>query len=359
MMSQLTRNIFSFGKALDFPLLGQKTTQRLLVSGLNLLLFSSSLQAGVYTYDIRYIGGNYSAEACQSLLADAAAKFQATSGANIISSGCKADTFLARMTGSIVYSAPQRVNTWSTTSTTFGELANFYSSLEECQVSLEREVGMFRTLSALEPFIAFCQKTSELGTARYRTRIDAVGVTAVRRYESTASINFPLIDASAVASALEAQTTALGLTTVAWYHETAELRRGLSVAYYSASAERQYRILGKQALGYSTLEGCLAAAAFFEQTRTIPWAGVQACSAPGYAGLYELNLVWWDQAISSYEVLKSTVVPDNFPTLDVCQSRAMELKAQLGQAGEKIVGISCGESGRRRAISMEIISLIR
>ena len=136
--------------------------------------------AGIYTYEIRSIDTDLGEESCRTLISDAANKFQAGSGVSLISSGCEKDGVLGSLTGTIAYSAAERVMPWSTMSTTYGEEIDFYVSRPQCEEALSAEVEFFNKLTNLTPFISFCHKTSEIGPPRYRTRIDAIGSTNIR-----------------------------------------------------------------------------------------------------------------------------------------------------------------------------------
>ena len=319
---------------------------------------NTAAMGGVFTYDITSMDADLGLEACNSVMSDAAGKFATDSGVKLINSGCEADNLLGRLTGKIVYSASQRVSPWSTTSTTYGEETEFYQSRQQCEEALALEVQLLKNMSSLTPFISFCHKISEIGPPRYRTRIDAIGETNVRRYESVAVTNYTPHNLNAVVQNLQAQAEALGLTTVAWYFGPIRSQRSLSVAYYSERAESPFRLLAKNSLYFSTLPECEAAIVAFDQTRTTAWTGVPSCTvAPEKVG-FQLNLNWWDRAIGADLVLRSTLIPGIHANLIACRSAAAELAAQLGQDGEKIVGIVCGrDSNPQSPIKMELIGI--
>jgi hypothetical protein len=316
--------------------------------------------AGVYTYEVRSIDTDLGEESCRAMISDAAAKFQAGAGVSLISSGCEKDGVLGSLTGTIAYSATERVMPWSTMSTTYGEEIDFYVSRQQCEDALVIEVEFFNKLTNLTPFISFCHKTSEIGPPRYRTRIDALGSTDIRRYESSAVTYYPLQDANAAVTTLHQQATDLNLRPVAWYQGPVRSLRGLSVAYYAVANESPFRLLSKSLRYYSTLQDCEAARTSFEQTKITEWVGVTACSVAHPTVGFQLNILFWDRSLGADLILRSTLLPGSHTSLAECRTAATELSSRLAQSGEKVVGIACGrDDSAQSPIKMELITKSR
>lgn len=325
-----------------------------------ILMSSGHALSGIYTYEIRSIESDLGIESCQRLMTEAAAKFVETSGVKLISSGCEGESLIGRMKGVIVYSAPNRASIWSTNSTTYGEEVDLFYNRQQCQEALSREVELFQRISSLTPFLALCHKTSEVGAPRFRTRIDAVGMTTIRRYESTAALTHPLTDPNTVIQALDQQAAALGLTPVVWYQGPARSLDGLSVAYYAEHSQLPYRLLSKSSLYFSKAQDCEAAATQLSVTQTTAWSVITACSAAHASDGFQLNLLWWDQAIAPDLVLRSTVIPGSHNSLESCQDSARSMADELRRDGEKVVGIVCGrDANPQSSIKMEIISYFK
>lgn len=326
---------------------------------INIAAASQSL-AGVYTYEIRSIDADLGEDACRAMISDAASKFQAASGVSLISSGCEKNGVLSGLKGTIVYSSEKSVSPWSTMSTTYGEEIDFYTSKQQCENALAIEVDFFTKLTTLTPFISFCHKISEIGPPRYRTRIEAIGRTEIRRYESTAYTSHPLQDAQSAVATLNQQALDLNLRPIAWYQGPVRGLKGLSVAHYAVAQDYPYRLLGKSSRYYSTLHECESERIAFEETKITDWLGVTACSAAHTTVGFQLNLLFWDRAISADSVLKSTLLPESYANLASCRAAAKELSSRLAQSGEKIVGIACGRDNNSQSpIKMELITKTR
>lgn len=325
---------------------------------LALFLVHGESFGGVRTLTIRNLDLDRGVDGCNEYLSQAVEQFQQDSGVTVISFGCEADSISDVVGGSIVYSADEPVPVWSTTSTTFGDQYPFYTSRDQCEEALGREVEIVRDLTGLNPFLAFCHKISLIGAPRYRTRIDAVGVAQAWRYEDVASLRHSLVDVGAVVETLHQQARDYGLAPVAWYHGSIRSSRGLAVAFYHNVDRFQRSYLHGKPLQYvSTLEECERARSVFEQTRTTEWTGATGCSAAHPTVGFQLNAFWWDNRIGSAHGLKSTVLPNGYATLDDCWNASAAISAQLGQAGEEIIGISCGrDHSIRSALKMVILS---
>lgn len=320
----------------------------------------ATAMGGVFTYEARYIDSELGQEACDAMMNDAATRFAADAAVRVISSGCEVDRVLGRLTGKIVYSAPESIYPWSTTNTTYGEQIEFYVNKQQCEEALPTEIQLIESRSSLRPFIAFCHKISEIGPPRYRTRIDAVGNADLRRYESVAVTHYTLQNLNGTVQTLHEQAQALGLTPFAWYFGPIRSQRGLSVAYYADRSESPYRLLSKNTLYFSTLQDCEAAISSFNQTRTTDWIGAPACTVAHPSVGFQLSLIWWDRAIGADLIVGTTPIPGAHVNLDACRSSAAELASQLAQDGEKVLGIICGrDSSSTSPIKMELITLRR
>jgi hypothetical protein len=329
--------------------------------GLFVLLMSSFAQGGIYTYKIYSLDLDQGIQGCNQYLAQAVKQFEAETKVSILSAQCNVDTTMDRMNGSIVYSAPKQIEIWSTESTNYGEHLDFYSSREQCETALADELVTMKRLTGLNPFLAFCHKTSSLGTPQYRSRMDAVGASSVKRFESDATTYHPLINLSEIIENLDQQARDLGLTPTAWYQGHTLTHMALMVSHYETVGKlERYRLLGKPSLYYKTLEQCQTAAKVFNETRTIDWTGVTACSQAHPSVGFQFNLIWWDRAIAPDFVVNSTPIPAQFATLEECISASRTLYQELNKNGEPIVGILCGrDTNPKGPFQIEIISKLK
>lgn len=321
-------------------------------------LWASVSHAGVFTYMIRTMDHEQGLEACNTQLQVIASEFQRQSGVRLIGTECKPETYTGGLSGQIVYSAPDRVTSWSTTSTTFGEELDLFVTREQCETGLASELELFKRETGLQPFLAFCHKTSEIGMPRYRTRIDAIGTSDVRRYESGALVYHPIHEPQPAIETLNQQAIDLGLKPVAWYAGPTKSLSGLAVAHYeTASSLEHYRLLAKSTLYLPTAEDCKVAFAAFDRTRKTDWAGATACSAAHPSVGFQFNLFWWDTSIAGDSVIRSTILPGTHASLEECRASAEALAAQLSNEGEKVIGIVCGhQGGIRESIRAEFLT---
>lgn len=327
------------------------------VAALGSLALATSASAGVYTYMVRAFDADLGTNHCSAIMADAAAKFAEATGHQVLSHGCEVDTLLSRINGKIVYSAPKSVSTWSTSSTTFGDEREFYTSRASCQEALTREIDLFRSMTQLTPMISLCHKVSSVGAPRYRTRIDAIGTSPVRRFETTAPLDYPLAGAQQIVDQLNQQGRDLGLVPIAWHQSQSVMQRGLSVAYYAdLPGHDSFRLLGKDSLFFATHADCETARTAFQATRGTDWVGVTGCGAAHPTVGFQFNLVWWDKGISADSIIQSTLLPEVFTTVAECRQSASVLARQLSDSGEKVVGILCGrERETNSPIRMELM----
>jgi hypothetical protein len=323
------------------------------------LALSGYANAGVYTFEIRSMDDDRGIGVCNSEIQEIAARFQQQSGVRLIGAECEADPYLGGLRGKVVYSAPERIMPWSTTSTTYGEERDLFVSREHCESALAREVEVMRTQTGLDPFMAFCHKTSDLGPPRYRTRIDAIGSSEVNRFESAALTHYQVHDVQSVVDFLNRQAVGLGLTPVAWYAGPMNSTRGLAVAHYQRGSNfDRYRLLSKSSLFLPVAEECDVASASFDQTRSSDWVGTTGCTAAHPTVGFQFNLFWWDQKISGDLTIRSTILPGTYPSLGECRAAAAEISRQLSADGEKVVGVICGHEGRLRGpIRADILTL--
>ena len=322
------------------------------------LSWSPFAMGGIYTLNVRSMDLDLGVDGCNAYIQQAATRFQQDSGASVISAACEADSLMGDISGAIAYSAPKAVNTWSTTSTTYGEQLDFYYTRQQCEEALGREVALVKDLTGLDPFLAFCHKTSSIGAPRYRTRIDAVGTSDVFRYETSAFLNHTLVDPDPAVGVLHEQARELGIGPFAWYQGPVRTLRGLSVAFYQrGDRTNRFYLHGKSSRYLPTLEECEAARASFEQTRKAAWSGVTACSAAHPSVGFQLNLLWWDRAIGSDLAVKTTTIPGAYASLGECRSAGEGVARQVSGAGEDVIGIACGRDHNPRGpIRMDVLS---
>jgi hypothetical protein len=322
------------------------------------LLSGTTALADVYTYEIRSIDADLGPEGCESRMRSAGEMFEQTSATDVIGSGCEWHEYLGSFTGKIVYRSENRTSVWSTESTTYGETIDLFYDRDQCEKALNYEVAFLRRNADFVPFWAQCDKVSNLGPPRFRSRIDAVGTTSIRRYETTAFLHYPLTHVNQVVQVLHDQAVDLGLTPVAWYQGPVNSLRGLSVAYYSEMTDTKQRLLSKSTLYYTTMTDCESAANVFNATRNVPWSGVAACSTAHPSIGFQLNVIWWGQAISPDAVLRTSEIPGSHPNLASCQNEARTLAEQLARHGEQVVGIICGRSsGSQSPTKMQLLTL--
>jgi hypothetical protein len=322
------------------------------------IFFAVRAEAAVYTYDISNMNSDAGADFCDKQIREAANLFQKQGSVRVLGAECRSDFPLAGLRGRIVYSASQPLAFWSTNSTTYGKQPDLFYSRQQCESSLTQEVELVRRHTGLEPFLAFCHKTSNLGSPRYRSRIDAIGASDFLRMESAAQVNFPLVAPRQTAEALHQQGLALGLIPIAWYHGPMLAQRNLVVAYYAQTDHvDRYNLLSRSSLYLANSAECAAASEIFERTRSTEWVGVWACSAPHPAAGFQFNIFWWDKAIAGDLVIRSTMIPGTHESFDSCRKASLEVASQLSQDGAELVGIVCGrENSLGDPIRMEVLT---
>lgn len=307
-----------------------------------LTLLSQVAWAGQYTIKLRHFGTGISESECKHRISRAAEAFagQANAGTTLLGAGCvKSSSYQGGIDGEIVYVASQYLEITTTDDRQAFNSWAFYPTAEACREGLNNELGVFRRLTGLEPFVHYCYPHSAMGSDAFRARIDAVGVSEIRKFSSFDIWSGAVPDPTPLREALLQQAYDHDLTVVEVLLENSIHESRFSYGYYGRSP---MFIQSAGQLSFPNLRDCQEAAAditsaWQTDTKTNPYFD---CTSGRLA--YRLTYWWLTQSLVGDSHIRESLLPMSYPTLEDCRKDVDRVRRVFADSGNEVSGLSCG-----------------
>lgn len=302
------------------------------------IIISQSALAGSYSVTLREFGFNR--QNCRDDIAAVAEKFAADAHAVILSSGClPAEIGEAFPSGKFTYAATSWIGVTTSDVREAWGLDGYYQSVDECESALQFERGIFIRLTALQPFVGYCYQANTLSTPRYRVRLDAVGISAVKKHSMSTSWAHRAVNESELVSDVQLMVTSLGGEIVAAAVDRDISRHLVAVDYYH---ESNFHLHSQELLYWRSAELCQASAnSMKEQWNFGAAKSVFHCTATASGMSRMLQVYLSDNVLGGY--FDTEVLATAYPSQSACVSDTLRIRSALEQSGTTVLGMTCGQ----------------
>lgn len=333
--------------------MNQMTFKLLAICSLSL---SNVATAATYSHRLRSFGSVDSLPICERNLQDVVQRFAAAAGVEILGAACEANDIYrdGSLDGEITYAAAARVPIYTTdVRSIVGGVDGHYTSLEDCRQALAQEKTLLMRLTGLDPFVSYCYVASSIGAPRYRAHMDAVGESAIKKWSTNASFDFPFADRAAGLAAVTRLGTDRGWSVVATSSDHDVSSMAVSMDYY---AEVPLRLHGENTVRWRNAEVC--------ETRgeglVVNWPAdappiVTTCDRSAN-GTYGLVLFWLSPSIFPSSDIRFEALPTNYASDAVCDSDRARVEAALARSGTEVYGTVCGVKRDQTQTRMLVLS---
>lgn len=295
--------------------------------------------AGSYSVKLREFGFNRAN--CNNDIAAVAQSFATEANVVILSSGClPLEMGESAASGEFTYAASHWVETTTSDVREALRTNGYYRSMAECQLALQNEHNLFVQLTGLKPFVGYCYKSNPLGSPRFRARLDAIGVSTIKKHSiSTLWMHKPVNEYGLVAD-VTSLVTAVGGEVVAAMVDRRGAGYQVATDYYH---QTEFRLHAQELLYWRSTELCQASASSMKNQWVHDAAQSTFHCTVTPEGISRLLQVYLSPHILSGSDFKTEILSTAYPTQAACLTDMPRIRAALEQSGTVVLGTTCGQ----------------
>lgn len=320
------------------------------------LCLSASAYAQGRSEVLPFFGYRMTLEQCQAALAPVGQRFAESASVQLLGVGCRLNDVLrdGSIDGVIRYASEHPVDTSTSDLTSPVEFGGHYVTMQECQSALEREGPIFVQQTGLTPFAAYCYGYGSGNSLRFRSRLEAVGLSRVRKWTTTGSWTFSLARPVETLERIEDLGNAIGLGVFEASIDRDYAGWTMTMDYYG---EFGVQILTQSTLRWPTQQECEAKSAQLLNA----WADngpaiVTACDKLMDGSSSGLVLFWLSGSYIADFDMNSELQPTIYASVGSCEADRARVEANIRQTGYLVFGSTCGQIDRRPQIQMMVFS---
>jgi hypothetical protein len=313
---------------------------------------SQAAFAGSFTHRLSYFGQLSTIEACRSEMVEVAQKFSAAAGVEVLGADCvKSEYYSGGIDGEILYIAPNRVVVTNSDARDRMQFDGYYASISACQSGIQREDPIFRQQTSLTPYVAYCYRASSIGPAVYRSRIEAVGTSEIKKFSTYSDYFDAPLNAELLLQTSRQIAENIGLVLVESAMDRDNSGWHIAMDYY---ASEKYYIHADEKLNFQTDAECLSAASDAQQSWTLQALPIIfSCTKSGR--FFGLNHIWFTKQLFSESDFTTKILPIAYGSIDQCIEQKAAVIEKLTSAGSNIAGSACGlKEGQPRLLIFEV-----